>query len=159
MQAAVLGMRQAQREVKNNINREARKRMKPEWTAALNRNAASRKERAVLVRGGRVTSSDRGIRLIGATSTRPLRGGLVPASQWAGFEFGMTPKVRTFQQRSPRGLTYTRSMVVGRQFGRRLRNGRVVFESASQVGTKLAGIWVRTIVDGFNIFADIKAGR
>lgn len=159
LQAALLGMRQAQREVKNNINREARKRIKPLWTGALDQQASTRGERAALVKGGRVTVTDQGVRMLAATSNRKLKGGLIPSQNWHGFEFGMTPQRRTYEVRSPLGNSYQVTKMMGRQFRRRYPKGRVGYSAAGAVGIKLVGIWVRTIVDGFSIFAEIKAGR
>lgn len=159
LQAAVYGMRQAAREIRTNINRIARTQMKPIWAAGLASRASTSLERRVLLPGARVTIGNKNVTARAATSKRPLAGGLVPSVDWPAVEFGARSHQAEFQQRSRKGNVYTRRAWVSRAFKGRQKQGYVVFDASSELGTKLVGIWVVTIVDQFRRFADIKGGR
>lgn len=148
LQATVLALRQAQREIRVDINKTARGRIRPLWQSAVSARARTRLQQRVIAAGTRANASDRGVTLFAATRSRPLKGGLVPSFEWAGAEFGMSPKPsQPFTQRSRRGRSYSRTMIVGRQFRGRTADGAVAFDAASEVGTKLVAMWVRTVVD------------
>ncbi|UDF12508.1 hypothetical protein LH407_10130 [Antiquaquibacter oligotrophicus] len=66
----------------------------------------------------------------------------------------MTEKVVVVKTRRGSG-----PRVVGRQFRSRSKHGRVAFDAASKVGTQLVAGWVKSIIDGFRGFAEIKGGR
>lgn len=159
LQAALLGVRQAERTIRTNINRVARTQMRPLWQAALAQRASSSLERRVLLPSARVAVGAKNVSAVAATSKRPLSGGLVPSVDWPAVEFGARSHQAEFQQRSRSGNTYTRKMWVSRAFKGRVKQGYVVFDASSELGTKLVGIWVNTIVDEFRRFADIKGGR
>ncbi len=148
LQATVLALRQAQREIRVDINKSARGRIRPLWQSAVSGRAGTRLQQRVIAAGTRANASDRGVTLFAATRSRPLRGGLVPSYEWAGAEFGARSKrTKEFTQRSRGGRTYRRSMITGRQFKGRQAHGVVAFDAASEVGTKLVAMWVRTVVD------------
>lgn len=159
LQAAVLGVHQANREIRTNINKNTRKQARPLWSQALASRAAGTRQNRVLVAGAKVTVSARGIGVRAATSSRPLSGGLVPSTEWHGDEFGMQNQKRSHTQKSRKGTSYTLTRMTGRQFKGRKKHGYVAFDAASEVGTRLVGIWVKTIVDEFRTFADIKGSR
>lgn len=133
LQATILALRQAQRGIRLDINKDARGRIRPLWQSELN---------------ARATASDRGVTVHAATSRRPLSGGLVPSLQWAGAEFGARTKRVEVAQRSRAGRSYRRPLTINRQFPGRQQQGMVAFDAASEVGTKLVAIWVHTVVDG-----------
>ncbi len=147
LQAALLAMKSVDRSVRNDINKTARTRLKPIWTEALSFNARDRMSQAVIVKGSRVAVTARQVRLMAATSRRPLRGGLVPDQQWTNVEFGANDRKKTFKQRSRRGRTYERTATINRQFPQRSKNGRIAFDAASHTGTQLVALWVHSIVD------------
>lgn len=148
LQATVLALRQAQREIRVDINKTARSRIRPLWQSAVSGRAGTRLEQRVIAAGTRANASDRGVALYAATRGIALRGGLAPSIEWPGVEFGSRSKTsKEFTQRSRRGRTYRRTMVVGRQFKGRQPHGMVAFDAASEVGTKLVAMWVRTVVD------------
>lgn len=148
LQATVLALRNAQRDIRVDINKTARGRIRPLWVSAVSGRAGTRLEQRVIAAGTRATASDRGVTFYAATRSRPLRGGLVPSVDWPGVEFGArSKKSRSFTQRSRAGRRYQRTMTVGRQFKGRQPHGMVAFDAASEVGTKLVALWVRTVVD------------
>lgn len=147
LQATILALRQAQREVRLNINKTARQRIRPLWRSELSARARSRVEQRVIADGARATASDRGVKLVAATSRRPLSGGLVPADQWPGVEFGARTERIRVRQRSRTGRAYERPLTINRQFTPRQKDGRVAMDAASETGVQLVTAWVHTVVD------------
>lgn len=155
LQAALLTVRTAERELRLDINKDARKEISGQWREAVLGFAESRTDVRILATGARAAVGVRQVSLKAATSNRPLRGGLVPSKDWAAQEFGMRNYKKTFTTTSRRGTRYQVTKTIGRQFPGRQRHGRVVFNAASLVGTRLVAIWVRTIVNKFASIAEI----
>jgi hypothetical protein len=153
--AAIIAVKRSQRELRNGINRLARSRMTPIWRSTLQGFGSQRRASIVLQKGARGEVGARSVRLVAATSTRALSGGLIPTYEWAGDEYGMTPKVRTFDTHSPKGTPYRVTKTVGRQYPKRQKKGRVVGPAAGDATRALVGLWVQTVVDGFREFAEI----
>ena len=147
LQAALLAVRRAPRELTREINKDARKRINADWITALQGRAVTRADRRVIVQGARTSVGAQQITVRAATSTRPLSGGLIPAYQWQGHEYGMTPRAANVRNR--RGTTFSR--VVGRQFAARQKTGRVAGPAGAEVIGKAIGYWVVTIVDNFTV--------
>lgn len=156
LQAALLGIKRAEREVRNNINADARKLIKPEWEQALNGFVETRLEQRVIVRGARIKVGVRNIRLEAATSKKALSGGLVPAFDYAPVAYGAARRKKTYAVTSRLGKRYTVTKTVGAQFRPRIKKGYVANPAASHVVTRIVGIWINTIVDNFRSFADVK---
>ena len=157
VQAALLALKRAQREIRNDINKVARKQLKPVWEDALRANLTNRLETRVIYKGTRVAVGVRNVSVKAATSTKPLAGGLVPSEQWQSVELGANERPRTFDQRSPKGNWYRRTMIVGRQFNKRGKRGRVAFPAAGEAGKRLVAMWLVAITDGFkNNYFDVK---
>jgi hypothetical protein len=149
LQATILALRGAQREIRLGINKQARAQIRPLWQSELNARARDEMTRRIIVAGARANPTDRGFTLQAATSRRPLSGGLVPALEWAGAEFGARSRVVEVTQRSRAGRTYKRPLTINRQFAGRQSEGMVAFDAASTVGTRLVALWVHTVVDEF----------
>jgi len=147
LQATILALRQARRDIRLDINKTARSRIRPIWRSELNARARRPLETRVILAGARATASDRGVTLYAASSGRPLRGGLVPSYQWPAVEFGANVRRVRVRQRSRSGRRYERPLTVNRQFQRRLEHGMIAFDAASETGTRLVALWVRTVVD------------
>lgn len=159
LQAALLAMRQTDREITANINKTARTKLGPIWQESLRGNSTTRLDIRALVKGARVAVGVRQVSLKAATSTKALSGGLVPTHNWQAQEFGMRVRKRTFTTHSPKGKAYKVTRTQGTQFPARTKHGRVIFAAASETGTRLVGIWLVHIVDQLRTFADIKGGR
>lgn len=147
LQATILALRGAQRQIRLGINKETRSRIRPLWQQALSARARDEMTRRIIVAGARATATDRGVTVHAATSRRPLSGGLVPAWEWPGAEFGARTKRIEVTQRSRAGRTYRRPLTINRQFTGRQQDGMVAFDAASEVGTKIVALWVHTVVD------------
>ncbi|QMU97979.1 hypothetical protein FVO59_12785 [Microbacterium esteraromaticum] len=150
LQATILALRGAQRSIRLDINKESRSRIRPLWQQALNARTHDEMTRRIIVPGARATATDRGVTMHAATSRRPLSGGLVPAFEWAGAEFGARSRRVEVTQRSRAGRSYRRPLIINRQFRGRQQDGMVAFDAASEVGTKLVAMWVHTVVDKLN---------
>lgn len=147
LQATVLALKQADRGIRLDINKTARSRIRPLWRAELSARARTRLEQRVILAGARATASDRGVRLIAASSSRPLRGGLVPSDDWPAVEFGANVDRIRVRQRSRAGRPYVRPLTINRQFYAREAHGMIAFDAASEAGTQLVALWVHTVVD------------
>jgi hypothetical protein len=156
LQAALLGLKQAEREVRLDINKDARRNLGPVWSEALHGFVETRLDERVIVKGARVAAGTRQVSLKAATSNKPLKGGLVPSRQWPGVEFGAHRRLAEISAKSRKGNTYSYKRVVNRQLPGRVRNGRIAYAAASVVGTKLVAIWLETIVSNFREFAKVK---
>lgn len=150
LQATILALRAAQKQIRLGINKEARSRIRPLWQQALNARAHDEMTRRIIVAGARATATDRNVTVHAATSRKPLSGGLVPTWEWPGAEFGARTKRIEVTQRSRAGRTYRRPLIINRQFKGRQDDGMVAFDAASEVGTKLVALWVHTVVDELN---------
>jgi hypothetical protein len=157
LQAAILATRAANRDVRLDIYKRARQELGGEWVPALRARASTRMQEAVLVKGARTRVGLDGFRMMAATSRRRLKGGLLPADEWAGNEFGARTRQATFTTHSRNGKAYTVTKMVNRQFQARVKDGRVAFDAASALGTRLVRLWVRVIVDAYRDAFDGKA--
>jgi hypothetical protein len=146
LQAAILGMKRANKEVRLEIYKRSRAQLGNQWVPALQSRASGAFEQRVLVKGARTKVSTEGFSMVAATSNKKLSGGLVPSSEYAGAEWGARTRRDTFQQRSPKGTPYTVTKTINRQFRGRQKEGQIVMESASKLGTRLVALWVQIIV-------------
>lgn len=149
LQAAILAMKAADRDLRLSIYKATRQELTPLWVPALNRRAATRMQQAVIVKGARIRVSTDGFSLMAATSRRALPGGLVPADEWAGSEFGARSRRAQIATHSRNGTPYTVEKMINRQYLARVNAGRVAFDAASELGTTAVRVWVRTIVDQY----------
>jgi hypothetical protein len=149
LQAAIYAMKSADRDLRLNIYATARERMVPLWVPELEKRSATDFDRAVIVKGARVSVGTEGFNVLAATSGKALSGGFVPNLQWYADEFGARRHKVTFEQRSPLGTRYQVTKTVGRQLPGRVKDGRIGFAAASAVGTKLVAVWVTSIVDDY----------
>ena len=156
LQAALLSLKQAERVVRNEINRNARAALAPLWVGELGSQATSLIDRRALLPGARVQVTDRSIRAIAAGSRRPLSGGLVPATDYGPLEWGANVKRRTVEARSPRGRGYRYARTQNRQFRPWTRQGHVVSRAAGDVVSRAVSIWVNTIVDAYRGVFEVK---
>lgn len=158
LQAALLALRQAQSDIRKDINADVRSQVNPVWQAALGERAHTRLEQN-LIRGARVAVTTAGP--IAQVNPRTLAGGLPLSDQWQAVEFGYSTKKQTITQTSRRGRKYQVTRMYGRNFKSRLsyRQGHVVFPAAGETATKVAAIWVRTIVDHFAKAFEVTRGN
>jgi hypothetical protein len=156
LQAAVLALKTAERQIVRDINKDARAQLAPVWQQQLVQKARSPLEQAVMAKGPKVSISDRRVRVQAATSRRALSGGLVPAEQYAGVEWGARPQVKEIAGKSPRGRAYRYKRTVNRQFRARTKQGHVAMRAAGDVGPAIVSAWLRIVVGHFAAAYEVK---
>lgn len=146
LQAALLAVKRAGPELRKDIYSDARAELGAAWLPALQQRAQTSLERRVLLKGARVRVGTDGFRVMAATSNKLLSGGLMPSVDWPGAEFGARTFKGSYQRRSPGGKIHQVQRTLNRQFRGRSRDGRIAFDAASEIGTKLVASFVTTIV-------------
>jgi hypothetical protein len=147
VQAAILTMRRLDSELRRDIYAESRSQLGGAWLPALQARAERPLEQRIILKGAHVKVGTDGFTLLAATSRKALRNGLVPADSWPGGEFGARTRRLTYERRSTLGKVTQVTRMINRQFRPRVPDGRIAYDAASQIGTKLVGVWVRLIVD------------
>lgn len=125
IQAAILAVKTANRELRGNIRRFTKSELAPEWKTSVTQKASTSLERRVLASSAKATVSDQNLAVSAATSTKKLKGGLVPAKNPWGVEMGST-RSKQFKGRNSRGY--------------------VVKPLASEFVGRAVALWVSTIV-------------
>lgn len=128
------------------------------WLEELEKPAASKIQKRVLVRTARVAVSDQNVMLKSATVGRPL-GGLMskPSDLAQAYEFGGDRnKVQSYRTRSRKGTSYTVTRHTQRQLPARRRGGYIVYPAAAKFIPRAAKLWVQTTV---RTFYDLIEGR
>lgn len=156
IQAALLSLKQADRELRKDVNKDVRGQLNPVWKEALLGRVERKLDVRIIHQGARVAVGTRQITLHAATSKRALEGGLVPSANWAAEEMGMVRRKKTFTATNSRGKSYKVTRMQGAQFPRRTNKGRVAFPAAAVVIKESIPIWLRTIVSHYQSFATIK---
>ncbi|HEY4267089.1 MAG TPA: hypothetical protein VGM94_02745 [Galbitalea sp.] len=123
------------------------------WLGGLAARARGLQDTRVLVAGATVSASSSGFVLRAAQSTVPLSGGLVPAYQWPGVEFGARTRRVQIATHSGKGKPYTVTKMINRGLPSRQKTGQVVFKTASETVTEMVRIWVTTIAEGYEAAA------
>lgn len=144
LQAVIVGLKQADREIRGIVRREFRRIAAPIWQEAIAARVSTRLESRVLAQTARVTVSDQNVMLKSAQVGRALSGGLLPSRNAASVEFGAEPRVRSYQARSRRGRTFTVRRNTTAQLRRRNPKGYAVFPAASDVIPRLLALWAQT---------------
>lgn len=146
LRAAALVMKNSRRDVVREINTRTRTTLAPLWKALVETHATYAMDTAVLAKGARIRAGNPPV-AIAASSRRRLRGGLIPAEQYASREFGSNrDRVRTYDRRSKNGGTHKVTRHTARQLPPRYRKGRVVFPAFAEFAPRAAALWVQTVV-------------
>lgn len=150
LQAAVLGLKAARRDVRNTINRATREVMNPVWRGLVEERAFTRLDARVLGTGVRVAAGNPPF-LVAAGSRRALPGGLVPADDWHAVEFGADRStLTTYERRSRNGGTHKVRRHTTRQLPARAPAGNVVWPAVREFVPRLTSLWVQIIVREFS---------
>lgn len=148
LQAIILGMRLASKEVQATARKYTRAMVEPEWRKALAEQATTRLEHATLVRTARATVSNQNIKLKSGQLAKRLSGGGRVYEISKQVEFGVTPHRITYQgRRGSKRFPVTR--VVTNQFKDDNRKGYVVYQAAAGIIPRIAAVWVQTVVRTF----------
>lgn len=150
LKAAVLAVKGARRDVRNDLNRATRATMNEPWRQAVAAHATTDTDRKVIVRGARIVAGNPPV-AVAATSTRALHGGMVPARDWPVIEFGADQGTRsTYRSRSRKGRAFTvHERHTTRQLPARSGSGRVAFAALADLGPRFVSLWVQTVIRTF----------
>lgn len=150
LRAAVLALKVARRDVRNDIARATRQTFNPVWRDEVAKRARTPLERRVIAAGARIAAGNPPA-AVAATSKRKLPGGLVPVESWQAVEFGAARStVTTYTRRSVNGKSHKVTRHTTRQLPARNRRGRIAYPALEAVAPRLAALWVSIIVRKFN---------
>jgi hypothetical protein len=150
LKAVSLALKAARGDVRNDINKATRATLGPVWKAEVASRARTSMDRRVLAQGARILAGNPPV-LVAASSTRRLKGGLIPAESWAGIEFGASgDDVTTYTSTSTKGKAYKVTRHTERQLPPRYRKGRVVFPASAEIAARATALWVQLVVRVFN---------
>lgn len=150
LQAAILGMKSLEREVRKQTRQGIKAMAQPAWQESVNGNTVTRLEARVLGATARAAVSDQNVQLQSARIGRSLSGGAKPADIVAGAEFGAGARARRIDATSKRGKPYRYTRITTAQFRRRNRSGYVVYPAAAQTIPRIASMVVQTVVRSFH---------
>jgi hypothetical protein len=157
LEATILAIRIAGKELRKDIYARSRATILPEWQSSLSDKAgADRLAQRVLVASARVNIGTRGIELTSAKSTKAInKGGFIPSVNFAAIEFGAKWRKAEIQgRRGNNAYRYHRE--INTAFQHRKRKGYIVYPTASLMITRLAALWVQTTVRTFHEAVESK---
>lgn len=150
LKAAVLAVKAANRDLRSRLNKATVATIGPVWATEVTSRALTSLDRAALAKGSRVKAGNPPT-AVAASSTKRLRGGLLPADQWAPVEFGGNQgKVTTYDRVSVKGHRHKVTRHTARQLPPANRAGRVVFPAFAEVAPRTVALWVQLIVRVYN---------
>jgi hypothetical protein len=146
LQAVVLAMKAADRDLRSDINKAIRQTMGPPWKSLVELHATSTLDARVLAKGAKITAGNPPV-LVAASSTRPLKGGLVPAQLWSVAEFGgYGIKRTTYQTHSRRGRAYQVTRHTQHQLPQLAKTGRVLYPAIADFMPRAAALLTQLVV-------------
>lgn len=151
LQAAVLGLRRANKGLQAQVRKQTREKLLPEWQKGLAERAETHIEHRVLVDTGRIKMSNQNVRMSSASVGRKLSGGLNPKTDYPAVEFGVDrAKTSTYEVTSRKGKRFKVTRHTRASLRPRRRNGYVVYPTATALLPRFAALWVQTAVRGFH---------
>lgn len=148
LQALILSVRQANKEVQAQIRRHTKPMVQAEWRKALAEQSLTKVANIVLVNTARVTVSNQNVTLKSGGLAKKLSGGAKAFEISKQYEFGASPHKITYQGRRGNKTFPVRRMVTN-QLPRENRKGYVVYPAAASIIPRIASLWVQTAVRTF----------
>jgi hypothetical protein len=149
LQALILSVRQADKDVQKEIRQRTKPMIQAEWKKALAENAMTRVESIALVDSARVAVSNQNVKLKSGGLARKLSGGARVFEISKQAEFGAALKTIRYQGR--RGSkSFPVERTAGGQFRYENKKGYVVYPAAAEIIPRLASLWVQTAVRTFH---------
>jgi len=150
LQAAVLAMKAADREIKREINRATVATMGPEWKALVNEHLSgmSAMSTRMLGVGTRIKGGNPPVAMA-ANSKRAVGSSkrLVPATDFAAWEFGADrAAVSTYKRKSKNGGTHQVKRHASRGLPARAPKGRAIYPAFKEIAPRMVSLWVQIIV-------------
>jgi hypothetical protein len=146
--AAILAVKEADRDLKREITRQTRTTLGPIWLSEMQRFATSRWERATYFQTPPRVTGVNPPTLVAAQSTRPTRGGFVPASDFWQVEFGgyRGKTAVTYKRRSRKGTVHKVTRDTDNQLPARRHEGRAAYPALNKTIPRLVSLWVATVI-------------
>lgn len=147
LDAVVLALRIAGKDLRKDLYARARSTILPEWQSTIeDKVGGNTLANQVLAKTARVQVGTRGIRLQSATSSRAIsKGGFKPSENFAALEFGAKwRKANIAGRRGQTKYSYTRE--INTPFQHRKRKGYYVFPAADLIIKRVAALWVQSTV-------------
>ncbi|MBF4565400.1 hypothetical protein [Plantibacter sp. VKM Ac-2876] len=147
LQATVLSIRRAERDIQTNIRKFTKTLLMPEWKKALAERAETRLEHRALVSTARITMSNQNIKLKSAGLNRKLSGGMNPNVEGHAVEFGANREEKTtYDAVSKNGTGYRITRRTRRQLRPKTTQGYVFYPAVRAMIPRFASLWVQTTV-------------
>lgn len=149
IRAAVLALKQVDRDLRRDINRRMRETMNPVWKGALNERVSWAPEQALL-KGARVAAGNPP-RILAAASKRPWKRGktLIPRQHWHALEYGSSSQAYTkYQRRSPLGNVHEVNRRTKAHLKPRNHRGYVIGPSLAEMLPRLSSLFVQSVIRG-----------
>ncbi|MCA0377874.1 MAG: hypothetical protein LCH36_00335 [Actinobacteria bacterium] len=148
LQALILSVRRANREIQGEIRKHTKTMITPEWRKALAEQSLTKVEQIVLVDTARVTVSNQNVTLRAGGLAKKLSGGAKAFEIAPQVEFGTPMKVIKYSgRRGTKRFPVTRRGNM--QFRQVNKRGWVVYPAVAQILPRLAALWVQTAVRTF----------
>lgn len=144
LQAAVLAMRAADKDLRRDINTRARAVMGPEWTKSLSARLTHPSQR-VITAGARIASGNPP-QLVAGNSKRRIGRGLIPSQHWAGFEYGAATYASPYERTSSKGVRHKVKRNTRAHLPGRTKRGHFIGPTVRDILPRLAALWVQTII-------------
>ena len=151
LQALILSIRQANKEIQKEIRTRTKPIVQTAWHKALAQEAMTRFEHRVLVDTARVAVSNQNVKLKAGGLAKKLSGGGRARDLYGPAEFGATYREARQRYRDHGNGTATKARrgSTGRQFRPRNPKGYVVYPAAARISPRLAALWTQTAVRTF----------
>jgi hypothetical protein len=160
LQAVVLAMKLADRDLRKRINGATRDTLNPVWRRAVDERTRDRVDQRVFGTGTRIAAGNPPSAVAGS-SRRRLPGGLTPVESWRAWEFGAVGGASSFTE-------YPRAAYTRRQDGRSVQvragrvrrrtlvqvpsrhpNGRVLYPAFAELAPRVAALWAQIVVQQY----------
>lgn len=144
LQAAVLAVRAADKDLRRDLNARARAVMGPEWVKGLESRLVHPAQRVVTA-GARVAAGNPP-QLVAGNSKRKIGRGLIPVQHWAGFEYGAARYRSYYGRVSPRGRKHWLKRDTRAHLPARTKHGHIIGPAVRNIIPRLAALWVQTVI-------------
>jgi len=161
LQGTIAALKTMPAEISKWIRQVTKAEMQPEWQRGVVEHARTRLDHRVLADTARMSVSNQNVSLKSASVGKSLSGGLQPKLDYGAIEFGTDrEQTSTYTATSRKGKRYTvHNRHTRHQLPPRVRNGRVVYPTASDLIPRLASLWVQTTVRTFYEVWEKAAGK
>lgn len=152
LQAAVLAMKAADRDLKRKINQDSRQTMNPVWQSLVSDHLSGRDAMTdrMLNNGVRIAAGNPPVAKAAQSSRAIGRNRrLIPRQDFAGWEFGVPDRnaYSRYERKNRRAAGYhwveRRTM---KHLPRRHPQGRVVYPAFAEIAPRMVKLWVQTIM-------------